>query len=70
VATGETVGQHFISLDFIGQRKMLLDAVKFYACNVKSGAPGKLTRHPSLRIVSRLSLAPVTVSAVREGGSW
>jgi DNA invertase Pin-like site-specific DNA recombinase len=31
VPTGETVGQHFMSLDFDGRRQMMLDEVKVYA---------------------------------------
>ena len=51
IATGETVGEHFTSLDFDGRRKMLLEDVKFYAEKAPAGiAPG----YPLLIMDSRL----------------
>lgn len=58
VDTGLTIGQHFLSLDYDGQRAMLLADVKFYAEPLQ-GAPAGV---PSLRIKSRLFRLPESLS--------
>jgi DNA invertase Pin-like site-specific DNA recombinase len=52
VPTGETVGEHFTSLDFDGQRKMMLENVKAYAEKATIVALGIVA--PIVRIESRL----------------
>jgi DNA invertase Pin-like site-specific DNA recombinase len=47
-ATGQTVGQHFASLDYDGRRAMLLDCVKLFANRATSG------HYQTVRFESRL----------------
>jgi hypothetical protein len=54
--TGQTVGEHFTSLDFDGRREMLLEDVKFYA----EKPPRELATPVVLVMESRLFRIPVT----------
>jgi DNA invertase Pin-like site-specific DNA recombinase len=55
VPTGETIGEHWASLDLTGQRKMLLADVKVYANDAMVyDADGELVRQPVVTIESRL----------------
>lgn len=67
--TGKTVGQHWASLDFAGQREMLLEDVKIFARvltqeemeGIETTPPPPRT--PTLRVESRLFKLPVELSA-------
>jgi hypothetical protein len=56
VPTGQTVGEHWASLDYDGQRAFLLADVKFYAESLT--VPGTDQRVPLIRIESRLFKLP------------
>lgn len=61
--SGETIGEHFGSLDYAGKRAMLLDevnTVRIYAQSITDPELRKITPGPMLRIESRLFKLPVT----------
>ena len=68
VETGETVGEHFMSLDNEDQRAMLLEDVKFTAESVTDPESRKIM----LRMESRLFNVPVEAVAAerRADGQW
>jgi DNA invertase Pin-like site-specific DNA recombinase len=60
VPTGETVGQHFNSLDDAGRRKMVLSDVKVYAENPRGTNVAEITDgYPVLKIESHLFKVPI-----------
>jgi DNA invertase Pin-like site-specific DNA recombinase len=54
-----TVGEHFSSLDYDGQREMILKEVKIYAQSIPDPEIRKISPGPMIRIESRLFKLPV-----------